>query len=128
MARSVMFRVRRPRHRDEGNRKIDYGSCTFHIWAESTSRLDHVRTKMLSIVGEQLVRHEMFTIDWQFSSRRGLSSASFDEIAIQPLTTKPTRLWRIPWQPSSRATSHRARLSERGGARAALYRLVDAEG
>ena len=67
--------------RVEGNRKIDYGSCTFHIWAESLNRLDQVRAKMLTIVGEQLVRHEMFTIDWQFSSRRGLSSASFDEMA-----------------------------------------------
>jgi hypothetical protein len=36
---------------------------------------------MLTIVGEQLVRHEMFTIDWQFSSGRGLSRASFDEMA-----------------------------------------------
>jgi hypothetical protein len=42
----------------------------------SMNRLDQVRAKMLTIVGEQLVRHEMFTIDWQFSSRRGLSSAS----------------------------------------------------
>jgi hypothetical protein len=65
----------------EGNRKIDYGSCTFHIWAESMDRLDQARAKMLGIVGEQLVRHEMFTIDWQFSSRRGLSSATFDEMA-----------------------------------------------
>jgi len=65
----------------EGNRKIDYGSYTFHIWAESMNRLDQARAKMPTIVGEQLVRHEMFTIDWQFSSRRGLSSASFDEMA-----------------------------------------------
>jgi ATPase family associated with various cellular activities (AAA) len=65
----------------EGNRKIDYGSCTFHIWAESVNRLEQVRGKMLAIVGEQLVRHEMFTIDWHFSSRQGLSSASFDEMA-----------------------------------------------
>src|SRR3979490_1734590 len=36
----------------EGNRKIDYGSCTFRIWAESVNRLDHVRAKMLTIVGE----------------------------------------------------------------------------
>jgi hypothetical protein len=65
----------------EGNRKIDYGSCTFHIWADHMNRLDQVRAKMLAIVGEQLVRHEMFTIDWHFSSRQGLSSASFDEMA-----------------------------------------------
>jgi hypothetical protein len=44
-------------------------------------RLDQARAKMLAVVGEQLVRHEMFTIDWQFSSGRGLSSASFDEMA-----------------------------------------------
>jgi thymidine phosphorylase len=61
----------------EGNRKIDYGSCIFHIWAESMNRLDQARAKMLATVGEQLVRHEMFTIDWKFSSGWGLSSASF---------------------------------------------------
>jgi len=48
---------------------------------------------MLAIVGEQLVRHEMFTIDWQFSSGRGLSSASFDEMADPALTMKPIRIW-----------------------------------
>jgi hypothetical protein len=37
---------------------------------------------LLAIVGEQLVRREMFTIDWHFSSgQMGLSSASFDEVA-----------------------------------------------
>jgi hypothetical protein len=65
----------------DGHRKIDYGSCTFHIWADSVDRMDRARAKMLSLVGAQLERHEMFTIDWQFSSRGGLSSASFDEMA-----------------------------------------------
>src|ERR1700679_2245408 len=65
----------------EGNRKIDYGSCTFHIWADSMKPLDQVRGKVVGIVGEQLVAHEMFTIDWHFSSRQGLSSASFNEMA-----------------------------------------------
>jgi ATPase family associated with various cellular activities (AAA) len=66
----------------EGSRKIDYGSCTFRIWAESIARLDAVRATLLAIVGEQLVRREMFTIDWHFSTgRMGLSSASFDEVA-----------------------------------------------
>jgi hypothetical protein len=65
-----------------GRRKIDYGSCTFEIWAESLARLNVVRATLLGIVGEQLVRREMFTIDWHFSSgQMGLSSASFDEIA-----------------------------------------------
>jgi ATPase family associated with various cellular activities (AAA) len=66
----------------DGRRKMDYGSCTFQIWAESLARLEAVRATLLDIVGEQLVRREMFTIDWHFSSgRMGLSSASFDEIA-----------------------------------------------
>jgi hypothetical protein len=66
----------------EGRRKIDYGSCTFQIWAESIARLEAVRTTLLAVVGEQLVRREMFTIDWHFSSgQMGLSSASFDEVA-----------------------------------------------
>ncbi len=66
----------------DGRRKIDYGSCTFQIWAESIARLDAVRATLLGIVGEQLVRREMFTIDWHFSSgQMGLTSASFDEVA-----------------------------------------------
>lgn len=32
-----------------GSRKIDYGSCTFHIWAESMNRSDQARGKMLTI-------------------------------------------------------------------------------
>jgi ATPase family associated with various cellular activities (AAA) len=65
-----------------GRRKMDYGSCTFEIWAESLARLNTVRATLLGIAGEQLVRREMFTIDWHFcSGQTGLSSASFDEIA-----------------------------------------------
>jgi hypothetical protein len=60
----------------EGSRKIDYGSCTFHIWAESMVRLDQVRAKLLTIVGEQLVRHEMFRIDLNWSKRFGTTSSS----------------------------------------------------
>ena len=36
---------------------------------------------MLRLVGEQLARREMFTIDWHFHQATGLSSASFDEMA-----------------------------------------------
>src|SRR6202453_2610016 len=65
-----------------GRRKIDYGSCTFEILAENVGHLNAVRERLLDIVGEQLVRREMFTIDWHFcSGQMGLSSASFDEMA-----------------------------------------------
>jgi hypothetical protein len=65
----------------EGRRKIDYSSCHFRIWADSVARLDEIRVTLLGLVGEQLLRREMFTIDWNFSTQVGLSSASFDEIA-----------------------------------------------
>jgi hypothetical protein len=32
-----------------GSRKIDYGSCAFHIWAESMNRPDQARGRMLTI-------------------------------------------------------------------------------
>jgi hypothetical protein len=64
-----------------GLRKMAYGSCTLEIWAESLVRLNTVRTALLAIIGEQLTRREMFTIDWHFvSGPMGLSSPSFDEI------------------------------------------------
>ena len=61
-----------------GRRKIDYGSCAFKIWAESLARLSAVHAMLLGVVGKQLVRREMLTIDCHFcSDQTGLSSASF---------------------------------------------------
>jgi len=66
--------------------KIDYCSCEFNIWADSVSRADAVKEKLLSAVGEYLDRSKMFTIDWQFmNGRSGLASASFDELANDPI-------------------------------------------
>lgn len=64
-----------------GRRKIDYGSLTFDFWADSVERLECARDRLLRLVGEQLSRREMFTIDWHFHAATGLSSASFDEMA-----------------------------------------------
>ena len=64
-----------------GRRKIDYGSLTFDFWADSIPRLESARDRILRLVGEQLARREMFTIDWHFQGATGLSSASFDEMA-----------------------------------------------
>jgi hypothetical protein len=68
-----------------GRRKMDYGSLTFEIWADSLERLESTRDRILRLVGEQLARREMFTIDWHFHLPSGLSSASFDEMADPPL-------------------------------------------
>ena len=69
----------------EGRRKIGYGSCTFEIWAQTPDALANARACLLNRVGEQLVRREIFTIDWHFSrGPMGLSSAIFDEMADPP--------------------------------------------
>lgn len=66
--------------------KIDYCSCEFNIWADSVTRVDAVKEKLLSAVGEYLDRNKMFTIDWHFlNGRSGLASASFDELANDPI-------------------------------------------
>jgi hypothetical protein len=64
-----------------GRRKIDYSSLTFDFWADTLQRLECARDRMLRLVGEQLARREIFTIDWHFHQATGLSSASFDEMA-----------------------------------------------
>jgi len=64
-----------------GRRKMDYGSLKFEIWADTLERLECARGRILGLVGEQLERREMFTIDWHFQVASGLSSASFDEVA-----------------------------------------------
>jgi ATPase family associated with various cellular activities (AAA) len=56
------------------------------FWADSIDRINTTRDALLRIAGEQLVRREMFTIDWHFSNGpMGLESASFDEMADPPL-------------------------------------------
>jgi hypothetical protein len=67
-----------------GRRKIDYGSLTFDCWSDTLERLECVRDRMLQLIGEQLARREMFTIDWHFHQATGLSSATFDEMADAP--------------------------------------------
>jgi hypothetical protein len=69
----------------KGWRKSDYCSCEFNIWAESIVRADSTGEHLLQLVGERLDRSRMFTIDWQFMNRQGLSSASFDEVADEPI-------------------------------------------
>jgi hypothetical protein len=70
----------------QGKRKSDYTSLSFDCWAESVAALHGTLEALLHIVGEQLERRAMFTIDWQFSNgAMGLASASFDEMADAPL-------------------------------------------
>jgi hypothetical protein len=69
-----------------GTRKTDYSSLTFDIWATGLKELEAARSELLAVVGEQMLRQSMFTIDWYFtSSHMGLTNVPFDEIADPPL-------------------------------------------
>lgn len=70
----------------KGSRKADYCSCEFNIWADSVARAESIAEKLLKLVGETIDRDRMFTIDWHFmNTRSGLISASFDEVAGEPI-------------------------------------------
>jgi hypothetical protein len=64
-----------------GRRKMDYTSGTAHVWARDVATVGAVEQHILSIVGDDRVREQLFTIDWHFQSSHGLSSVSFDELA-----------------------------------------------
>jgi hypothetical protein len=50
------------------------------------ARAEAVKEKLLNAVGDYLDRSKMFTIDWHFmNGRSGLASASFDELANDPI-------------------------------------------
>ncbi|MBB6093038.1 guanylate kinase [Povalibacter uvarum] len=83
----------------EGRRKAEYCSCSFGIWAESKARADEVRDTLFRLVGERYSPSQMFTIDWHFmNSRSGLSSASFDELAVEPIYDEAYPTLREPVQ------------------------------
>jgi len=70
----------------KGSRKADYCSCEFNIWADSIARAEAIAEKLLNVVGQRIDRDQMFTIDWHFmNTRSGLISASFDEVAGEPI-------------------------------------------
>jgi len=66
----------------EGYSKGEYISCTFRVWTDSLARFEEVRARLLSVIGDQRLRDQMFVVDWNFCNSRGnLISTSFDEIA-----------------------------------------------
>jgi ATPase family associated with various cellular activities (AAA) len=65
-----------------GASKGSYCSCWFTLWAESRARADEAAARLERISGEQRLRDETFTLDWQFTTSRGeLRSSSFEELA-----------------------------------------------
>jgi hypothetical protein len=65
-----------------GNRKNDYSSCHFGIWADSIDRVRVASDAVLALVGDSRITEPMFTIDWHFLTGRGeLENAPIEELA-----------------------------------------------
>jgi hypothetical protein len=65
-----------------GRRKTDYSSGTIRVWAKDLARLRDVEARILSAIGDQMVREEQFTIDWYFhGGHSGLTNVTFEELA-----------------------------------------------
>jgi hypothetical protein len=65
-----------------GHRKGDYSSCYFNVWAESVARVTDVSARLEAIAGQDRMRDETFTIDWQFMTSGGdLRNSCFQELA-----------------------------------------------
>lgn len=65
-----------------GNRKSDYCSCAFSIWAADIARAEAARERILQKAGSTRIEEPMFSIEWQFRTCGGeLESASIEELA-----------------------------------------------
>lgn len=65
-----------------GNRKVDYCSCTFWVWAADIASAEAAKERLLSKAGSMRITEPMFHIEWSFiTSRGGLESAWIEEMA-----------------------------------------------
>jgi len=65
-----------------GNRKADYCSCSFYIWAGDLARAEEAKGRLLAKAGSTRITEPMFSIDWHFLTARGeLESATIEEMA-----------------------------------------------
>ena len=65
-----------------GNRKLDYCSCGFYIWAADVERAEAAKERLLAKAGSTRITERMFHIEWTFLTSRGtLESAWIEELA-----------------------------------------------
>jgi hypothetical protein len=65
-----------------GNRKADYSSCAFYIWAQDVARAEAAKARLVAKAGSTRVAEPMFTVEWTFLTSRGeLESAYVEEMA-----------------------------------------------
>ncbi|WP_171163601.1 AAA family ATPase [Usitatibacter palustris] len=64
-----------------GNRKPDYCSCRFFIWAADPQRAEAAKELILSKAAATRIREPMFKINWQFLTGRGeVENAEIEEM------------------------------------------------
>jgi hypothetical protein len=68
-----------------GNRKLEYCSVTFSIWAADVARATAVKQRLDELAGHTLVTEPRFVIDWHFRSGRDTDSAEIEELANDDL-------------------------------------------
>jgi hypothetical protein len=65
-----------------GNRKMDYCSCAFHLWAADIARAEQAKQRLLAKAGSTRITEPLFHIEWTFLTARGsLESAWIEEKA-----------------------------------------------
>jgi len=65
-----------------GNRKLDYCSCYFYVWAADVTRAEAAKERLLAKAGTTRITEPMFLVEWTFYTARGeLESAWIEEMA-----------------------------------------------
>ena len=65
-----------------GNRKVDYCTCWFYLWATDVARVEAAKARLLAKAGSTRITEPMFVIEWTFYGARGeLESAWIEEMA-----------------------------------------------
>ena len=64
------------------NRKADYASCGFHIYAADVARAQAAKERLIAKAGSTRITEPMFSVEWTFlNSHGGLESAWIEEMA-----------------------------------------------
>jgi hypothetical protein len=64
-----------------GNRKVDYCSCSFYIWAKDVARAEAAKQRLRDKAGPTRITEPMFRIEWAFVTSHGLQGAWIEEMA-----------------------------------------------
>ena len=64
-----------------GRRKLDYCSCSVHVWAADVAGAKAAMERVLAKAGSTRIIEPMFTIDWYYEPGRGLDFATIEEMA-----------------------------------------------